>query len=159
MSRPRKFTKHSFTEAVFDYFMSIRREVPVMEEVPTGELDKMGHPVKQRVPVFNQKGEPAFVLDYFVPPTVGGLCAHLGIHRSTWAEYCDPQLYPEFQEPIQYAKDQIRAYLDLELLRRKDVRGIIFDLQANHGLSERSATESAPVVRVELSDAVRDLAK
>ena len=76
-----------------------------------------------------------------MPPTVGGLCQFLGIHRSTWAEYCDHEEHPEFSDTTTRARGRLRAYLEQQLLVRKDVKGIIFDLQNNHGYSEKRQVE------------------
>ena len=137
MARPRKYTKKTLRAAVEEYFASITRIVPVTELVETGERDDKGHKVYERKPVINSLGAEAKVEEYIVPPTVMDLCAHLGIHRSTWAEYCDPQFYPEFSDTTTYARGRLRGYLERELLTRKDVKGVIFDLQNNHGYAEK----------------------
>lgn len=141
MARPRKYTKKTLDEAVERYFASITRTVPVMERVETGERDSKGHVIYKSVPVINTLGEEATMEEYIVPPTVGGLCRELGIHRSTWTEYCDPDAHPEFSDTTTHARGRIRAYLEQQLLVRKDVKGIIFDLQNNHGYSEKRHVE------------------
>lgn len=141
MGRPRKYTKKTLAEAVDRYFSSITRIVTMTELVETRERDGKGHKIYERVPIINSLGEEARVEEYIVPPTVGGLCLFLGIHRSTWAEYCDSQLYPEFSDTTRRARGRMRAYLEQQLLVRKDVKGIIFDLQNNYGYSEKRQVE------------------
>ena len=136
MARPKKYTKKALAEAVEHYFGSITRIVTAKELVETGKRDDKGHMIFERIPIKNSLGEEAKVEEYIVPPTVGALCQHLGIHRSTWAEYCDSVQHPEFSDTTTYARGRIRAYLEQQLLTRKDVKGIIFDLKNNHGYSE-----------------------
>lgn len=141
MARPRKYTRKTLEEAVDRYFASITRIVPMTELVETGERDDKGHKIMERKPIINSLGEPAEVEEYIVPPTVGGLCQYLRIHRSTWAEYCDGELHPEFSDTTTRARGRLRAYLEEQLLVRKDVKGIIFDLQNNHGYAEKRQVE------------------
>jgi len=81
MSRPRKYTPNTLKKAVNGYFDSISRLVPLTEKRNTGRKDSDGHVIYEEVPVLNRLGVQATVLEYLVPPTVGGLCEHLGIHR------------------------------------------------------------------------------
>ena len=123
------------------YFKSISRTVPVTELVPTGELDEKGHRILDTQPVMNDLGEIMMRKEYIIPPTVSGLCAYLGIHRATWNRYCEPELHPEFCDTTTRARGYMRAYLEEQLLTRKDVRGIIFDLQNNYGYAEKREVE------------------
>lgn len=141
MARPKKYTRKTLAEAVNRYFASITRVVPVTEMIETGQRDDKGHKVYERRAVVNSLGEEAMVDEYIVPPTVGALCEYLGIHRSTWAEYCDHELHPEFSDTTTRARGRLRAYLEQQLLVRKDVKGIIFDLQNNHGYAEKRQVE------------------
>ena len=141
MARPKKYTERTLAKAVKRYFASITRIVPVTELVETGERDDKGHKVYERAAVVNSLGEEATVEEYIVPPTVGSLCQYLQIHRSTWAEYCDHEQHPEFSDTTTCARGRMRAYLEQQLLTRKDVKGIIFDLQNNHGYSEKRQLE------------------
>ena len=134
MGRPKKYTPKALKKAVSDYFDSISRLVPLTEKKDTGRKDGDGHTIYEEVPVLNRLGEQATVLEYLVPPTVGGLCEHLGIHRSTWADYCDAQLHPEFSDTTTHARGRMRAWLEEQ---RKDVKGIVFDLQNNYGYHDK----------------------
>ena len=151
MGRPRKYTKKTLGEAVERYFASITRIVPLTEMQDTGRRDDKGHKIYEAVPVENSLGEQAEVEEYIVPPTVGGLCMALGIHRSTWAEYCNPDEHPEFQDITAQAKERMRTYLEQQLLTRKDVKGVIFDLQNNHGYSEKRQVELGEQARKAVS--------
>lgn len=141
IARPKKYDEKTLARAVERYFRSISRKVPVTERVDTGERDDSGHVIYTTVPVKNLLGKEAETLEYLVPPTVGGLCAALGIHRSTWAEYCDHAAHPELTDTTQRARERMRAYLEEQLLTRKDVRGVTFELNANYGYSSRSELE------------------
>lgn len=139
--REKKYTAKRLREEVDRYFKSVSRTAPVTEQVPTGELDERGHKIYEAQPVMNDLGEMMTHKEYVIPPTVSGLCEFLGIHRSTWANYCDPEKHPEFFDTTTRARGCMRAYLEEQLLTRKDVRGIIFDLQNNHGYSEKREVE------------------
>ena len=136
MARPKTYTQKTLAAAVNRYFKSITRIVTATELIETDERDDKGNKIYKRVPIKNSLGEEAKIEEDIVPPTVGALCQHLGIHRSTWAEYCDSEEHPEFSDTTTYARGRIRAYLEQQLLTRKDVKGIIFDLKNNHGYSE-----------------------
>ena len=139
MGAPKKYSAQSLARAVRKYFKSITREVALTEKVPTGQKDKMGHEIYETVPVTNMLGEQVRVTQYVVPPSVGGLSQFLGIHRSTWDNYCDRDKYPEFFDTTTYAQGCIHAYLERELLTRsgKDLKGVQFNLENNFGYKER----------------------
>jgi len=101
------------------------------------------------VPVLNKLGEQIVRTSYLIPPTVGGLCEFLGVHRSTWADYCDRRLYPQFYDITAWARARLKYYREEQLLTRegKDVRGVIFDLQNNYGYSEKREVEFGPTAR------------
>lgn len=141
MGRPRKYTKKTLGEAVDRYFASITRVVALTEKRDTGRRDSAGHKIFEEVAVMNALNQQATVEEFIVPPTVGSLCMALGIHRSTWVEYCDPDEHPEFKDITTNARERLRAYLEQQLLTRKDVKGVIFDLQNNHGYSEKRQVE------------------
>lgn len=144
MARHRKMKAKELEEKVNRYFASITRTVDVTEMVPTEERDDHGHIIYKSVPVINSLGEQAKREEYITPPTVGGLCLFLGIHRSTWNEWCDQDNYPEFADTTTHARGRMQAYLEQESLTRKDVKGIIFNLQNNYGYSEKKQVELGP---------------
>ncbi len=141
--RPRKYTGKMLAQKVDEYFASISRVVEMYDDVPTDKRDEHGHVIFSRIPVLNRLGERASRIEFFTPPTIGGLCEHLGIDRSTWATWSDAEKYPEFFETITRARGRIRAYLEEQLLSRsgKDVKGVIFDLEVNHGVKQVSEVE------------------
>ena len=124
MGRPKKYTERTLRKAVEAYFDSITREVGMTEKVDTGRKDSSGHKIFENVPVINKRGEQVKYTEYLVPPTVGGMCEYLEIHRSTWAEYCDESLHPEFSDTTTRTRGRMREYLEQQLLIRKDVKGI-----------------------------------
>ena len=139
--REKKYTAKRLEAEVEKYFASISRTAPVTELVPTGELDEHGHKIFELQPVMNDLNEIMLRKEFIIPPTVSGLCEYLGIHRATWNRYCDPELHPEFCDTTTRARGRMRAYLEEQLLTRKDVRGIIFDLQNNYGYTEKREVE------------------
>lgn len=152
--REKKYTAKKLQEAVERYFRSISRTAPVTEQVWTGELDERGHRIFEAQPVMNDLGEIMIRKEYVIPPTVSGLCEYLGIHRATWANYCDNELHPEFFDTTTRARGLMRAYLEEQLLTRKDVKGIIFDLQNNHGMTDRREIELGPKAAAAVSGPV-----
>ena len=147
MGRCKKYrSDKTLREAVEAYFAGISRTVDVMEERNTGEKDSWGHFVKEWVQVTNDRGEVVRELEFVVPPTVGGLCASLGISRDTWASYCDRERNPQFGETTTWAREVLQGYLEGQLLSRsgKDLKGVIFSLQNNYGMSEKRTVELGP---------------
>lgn len=117
--RPKKYTAKSFGKAVRKYFHSISVEIVNKE-------------------LRNINGEPVKRIMYAIPPTISGLCLALGIDRSTWQNYADPDANPEHAKICEGVRLRIEAYLEEELLtRQKSVQGIIFNLQNNFGWTEK----------------------
>lgn len=146
MSRPKgtkKYTARTLAPAVREYFDSISREIELTEMVDSGEKDDKGHVIYVPRKVENKLGQPVKVTEFLVPPSVQGLCDHLGIHRSTWWEYSDSQKHPELAGIISRARDVMQGYREEQLLTRpgKDVRGIVFDLENNYGYAEKRSVE------------------
>lgn len=146
MGRPRRYTERTLGREIDAYFRGITRTVTVQEQVNTGERDAKGHWIYALEDIRNDDGEPVKVRQFVVPPTVGGLCEHLGIHRSTWADYCSGDLHPEFREVTARAREVMQHYLESELLGRdgKNLKGVIFSLQNNYGMSEKRTVELGP---------------
>ncbi len=135
--RPRKFkTAAALRRAADRYFDSISYVQDVKD-------------------LLNMAGEPVKLLRYVQPPTVTGLCLHLGIDRSTWQNYGDESRDPETAAVVRYVRQRIEAWLEQELLSRdKSVQGIIFNLQNNYGWRARSELELGRETRasMQLSD-------
>lgn len=143
MGAKKKYSAAGLQKAVDKYFRSISREKVFTESVATGRKDGMGHEIYEEKPVVNFLGEELKVIEYLVPPTVGGLSAFLGVHRSTWNAWCDSSKYPEYAEVTQDAMGRIHSYLEQESLTRpgKDLKGVIFNLENNYGYKERQKIE------------------
>lgn len=147
MAAPRKFTPETLRRAVNRYFRSITRTVKVTELVPTGASDDKGHPIYEAKPITNMLGKEIEVTEYAVPPCVADLCEALGIHRSTWDNYCDAIMHPELHEITESARERMKAWNEKELLTRpgKDIKGILFNLQTNYGYGgEKNEIELGP---------------
>lgn len=135
MARPREYTPEKLERAVNKYFRSITRRVVRKEMVPTGERDSKGRMIYEQRPVINSLGQEVEITEYILPPSVADLCQALGIHRSTWANYCDHKLHPEFTDLTEQACERMKAWNERELLTRpgKDIKGVMFNLQTNYG--------------------------
>ena len=140
--RPKKYNARTLKTALNRYFRSISREVAVTEMVPTGERDENNHMIMEAVPVLNQNGEQVMKTEFLIPPTVEGMCLRLGIHDSTWNNYCKDE-DQDMREVTQGAREIFRAWLINESLTRagKDIRGIEFNLENNYGYSQKQSIE------------------
>lgn len=147
MGRPKKYTARALSKAVDAYFDSITREVEITERVDTGRRDGQGHRIFETKPVTNKLGQTVRTTEYIVPPSVRDLCHALGITGATWANYADPDKHPELAGIVGEACERMKAWNERELVTRpgKDVRGIIFNLQANYGYGVR--TDPAPAAQ------------
>ena len=147
MGAPKKYTPKKLNAAVEKYFKSITRQKKLTEMKPTGEKDKMGHDIYEAVPVKNSLGEEMTVTEYLIPPSVMDLSAFLGIHRSTWDNYCDHEMNPEFFDTTERAMGRIHAYLVRESLTRqgKDLKGVLFNLENNFGYKEQIGVSNESV--------------
>ena len=118
---------------------SIGRGGRVRGDVPTGAEDEEGEMLYGRRPVVSARGEEGWVTEYIVPPEVSALCEYLGIDRSTWANYRDPEKHPELAEITDWVYDRMKAWNERELLTRpgKDIKGIVFNLENNYGYREK----------------------
>ena len=126
--RPKKYTKKSLREAVDRYFRSISRTIPARDL--TGAV------------IRNDDGEEIMVVQFVIPPSISSLCLFLGIDRSTWQNYADQELHPEFCGVTADARARIEAYLEEQLLtREKGLQGIIFNLQNNYGWKQKQEVE------------------
>lgn len=143
--RPKEYkSAKALSAAVEAYFASISRTATVKERVDTGEKDSDGHKIYEEREVCNDAGQPIRYTEYLLPPTVGGLSDALFIHRSTWTEYCDARKHPEFSDTTTRAQGRMRAWNEQQLLTRKDVKGIIFNLTNNYEYRERAEVEMGP---------------
>lgn len=135
--RPRKYgSAKALSDAVIAYFDSISyTEVMMRDGEPV--LSDGGRPIKFRV--------------YVRPPTVGGLCIYLGIDRSSWNNYCDKELHPEFEDITNYARTMMESYLEEQLvLREKSTQGIQFNLENNFGWKKKREVELGSETRASM---------
>lgn len=156
MGRPRKYTAKTLRAAVERYFDSITREVDVKEKVDNGKRDSYGHVIWDTVPVKNKLGEVAKVTEYLVPPTLGGLCAFLEIDQSTWSRWNDADKYPAFEKIIGQVKERLLTWRQEQVLLRKDVKGLIWDMETNYGCGQK--TDTAPKLNVVLQGELEEYA-
>ena len=139
VGRPRKYgSELALRRAVNGYFASISIQRPVTIDEETIR-DEAGKPILQTL--------------WLRPPTVAGLCRWLGIDRSTWANYCNKDLHPEFQAVTKGAQAILEEYLEEELLSRDKPNGVIFNLRANYGWNDKAGETEKPAVRVVLEKA------
>ena len=144
MGRRKKYrSAAALRREIWFYFDSISKIEPVMERYLTGAKDAWGHDEYAWREATNQAGEVVMRRVFHVPPTAAGIREYLGISKSTWAEYGDRKLHPELCEAVEEAREVLQRWREEQLLTRagKDVRGIIFDLQANYGMSERKTVD------------------
>ena len=150
--QPKAYTPRTLKKAVDRYFASISRVVEVKEPIPTGQLDRYGHPIVEYVPVENSLGEKVFTTEYLIKPSRAGLARFLGIHRSTWDNYREqPETYPEFRDIVEDAEDRIFAWTHEQLLSRsgKDVKGIVVELEHSFGYKQDRQEETVSTARLE----------
>lgn len=142
--RPKKYSAKKLKEQVARYFDSISYVAQAR--------DAGGAPVN------NLLGEPLMVRCYATPPTLAGLCRHLGISRDTWAEYANPEKNPGLAPLCAEAKARVALYLQEELVTREkgSLRGLEFDLAVNHGWQAKQAVELGGVDKVDVSISVTD---
>lgn len=144
--RKTTYTPRRLASEVERYFKSITRTTVMTEAKATGIKDEYGHMTFEQVPVLNDNGEEVKHVEWLYPPSVEDLAIFLGVTPQTWANYCDKDLHPEFFDTTSRAQGRLRAWNARELLTRpgKDVRGIIFNLQANYGYSEKREVDIGP---------------
>ena len=154
MARPKKYTRKALREALERYFDSISREIDITEKVDSGARDSYGHVIYDTVRVKNKLGEVAKATEYLVPPTLGGLCSFLKIDQSTWSRWCDKDKYPEYEEIITRTRERLLTWRQEQVVLRKDVKGLIWDMETNYGCGQKKETipQMAVVLKGELKD-------
>ena len=146
-------------KAVTDYFDSITRQDLVMEPEDTGEVDKYGHKIFRMIPALNGKGQEVYRTVYLIPPSVGGLCDHLGIVMSTWRRYCAEET---FREVTERTEDRLRNWYKAEAVSRPDkmTKGLLYVYERDHGSAEKNeAQQRAEQIRTgmqALADLIRE---
>jgi hypothetical protein len=137
--RPVKFkTAKEMENKIADYFATITITYPVFDTVPD-EVDEDGKITKfKQVPRLNNAGTQVMQTDYLERPTVLGMCRHLEITRETLCQY---EKQEEFSDTIKRAKARIEEYLEIQLYRKDQVTGIIFNLKHNFGWKDNQGIE------------------
>lgn len=130
MGKEPKYKPEELEAKIEDYFAGITRLVTVTEMVDTGEKDKYGHAILEARDVLNSKGEAVKKLNYIIPPTIGGICKHLGISPTTWSKYGERKRYDEI---VKRTRGRVYEYLQGETLVRPDkmLGGIMFNIENN----------------------------
>jgi len=148
-------TPQALGNAVAKYFLKISKIEKITEPTPLTDdegryiTNRKGDVVMAPRPVLNDKGEEMYHRIYIVPPSVSGLCLDLNISRKTWAKYCAEDGY---KDVCDQAKLRIEAYLTEQLNeRKKNLAGIIFNLQNNYGWREKKdiTGETSNVVKID----------
>lgn len=168
MARERRFTSPAKLRREIDaYFLSISRTVAVTERVPTGALDKYGHPLFSEEPVKNDAGEVIVRREYVIAPRMTALRLHLAISAATWGRYASGEMgrddaeRAEFIRVCEQARDRIEDWLRGEkLTRTKGLAGVLHELEVNFGdKCERRITveSSAPMSLGEVEAVLREI--
>lgn len=136
--RPRKYASAgALREGVTAYFDSISYQRDAIVQVRSIETDRRtGRPVVVETPqtLVGADYKPIRETVYRVEPSVAGLCLFLHISRDTWAGYAgDDRLAPVVEE----ARTRMLARLEEQLGTRNSVQGVIFNLKANYGWSDK----------------------
>ena len=140
MGRKKKYeTATAFRTAVNAYFRSISRSVPMKYREVVGYSNK-GRTLYKAVPLLNDRGKEIMKTEYARPPSVAGLCLHLGMSREALREYGERE---EYDEVVQFARLRIEEYLTEELMERDRPDGAKFNLSHNFGWSEKQTVEAA----------------
>ena len=155
IGRPRELTAQQFRSGVERYFRSICYTEPVTRRVPVETIDEngiirtqkdeMGHTVYRMERVLDLDGEPMVQVCYAKAPGIASLCLYLGIHKATFARYGEisegngltRQEAELYRATAAWARERIEAYLEPKLAE-KNSRGVMFNLEHNHGWTSRS---------------------
>lgn len=122
--RPMKYkSADALYEAIDGYFDSISYTETLKKKLPSGE----------EVVLRSDGGRELKVLVYVTPPGITAMCLAIGIDPSTWENYSNPEIHPEFSDVTRWAKARIEAYLEEQVNTRDRPQGVIFNLENNYG--------------------------
>jgi hypothetical protein len=148
MGRWKKYkTAEDFESAVESYFNGIT----YLREMRYPDVWLNGGWVKGD-PILGLDGEPMTMQEYIYTPSMCDLENYLMISRETMSNYRERKGY---RDAIEDAERRIKAY-KLRLLddpSNKNSRGLIFDLENNHGMRERR-DDTVSMTSADLSDAL-----
>lgn len=153
VGRPRSYTAPRLAKEINRYFSSISREREIWEKIPDCE-DENGKTIYKAVRVMNALGEPATEIEYFVKPSIAGLCSFLHIHRDTWNSYSHDD---DYRDICASASGEIEAYLCSQLGNGKGDSGIIFNLTHNYGWKNRIELEAGEQTRKAVANIPRTM--
>lgn len=148
MGRKRKMTARMLDKRIKEYFESITSERQMLRMVPAlmedadgklcGVLDEFGHAKMIFEPVIAKNGKQAMETIWIRPPSIIDLCLHLGVDRTTFYRWCNPEgeqdeEAEEFCNIATRARGRIEAYLTARTEDKNAARGAIANLEANFG--------------------------
>jgi len=128
--RPRKWNDpEQLADLIQDYIDETTFNVPRVD--------------KENKPVLNNKGDQIQDTYFSKPPTITGLCLHLGCSRETLNDYSHKK---EYSDTIKKYKDLVENHLEEELHRNQgQVTGIIFNLKNNFGWKDKQEIDTTNV--------------
>lgn len=147
VGRKRKMTARMLDKRIKEYFEGITSERPMLRMVPALKedadgklcevLDEFGHTKMVFEPVIAKNGKQAMETIWIRPPSIIDLCLHLGVDRTTFYRWCNPDEpegeTEEFCNIATRARGRIEAYLTARTEDKNAARGAIANLEANFG--------------------------
>jgi len=130
-------TIEDLEQAIEDYFNNITISNP--RYTYKEGIDAQGNKTIDEIPVLNNAGDHVIDIEYTEKPSIMAMCVFLGIRSQTLTNY--EQRGETFIETITRAKERILAFKLGALYWVKNPRGVMFDLNVNHGLVERTAQD------------------
>lgn len=152
--KPKYSSAKQLEEAVNAYFAGISYQAPAVVSTPTGEVDEQGN-VKYKTMMLTrghgdlnspERGKPITVTKWLRPPSMAGLCLHLGISKETWSNYAGQD---KFRAVVERTKARMEDYWT-ERLEGKGANGARFALSSCYGWSGERGT-------VQVEGEVRDV--
>lgn len=145
--KPKYKTAKQLEQAVNAYFTRISYQEPAVVATPTGEVDDNGH-VKYKTMLLYEpgkeigmRGAPVTVTKWLKPPSMAGLCLHLGISKETWSNYAGQE---KFRAVVERTRARMEDYWT-ERLDGKGANGARFALSSCYGWSgEKREVELGP---------------
>jgi hypothetical protein len=123
-------TPEELQAKIDDYFTSISYLTQAMRKRIGGYSNGKGKAMYFMQEAYDEQNRPVMELQWSRPPTLSGLCLHVGITRQEFQAY---QAKPEYERVCLMARLRIEAYLEEELCAREKVGGLIKDLEKRHG--------------------------
>lgn len=115
--------------AIDRYFGSISRTIKQTEIITVN-----GEP--KEVPVLDNNGDQLTEIVYVKRPGIIDMCLYIGFSRETLLEYEKKSKY--FSDTITHAREKILAFKLDSLYTVKNPRGVMFDLNCNYGMVEKT---------------------